>query len=178
VGKRSDGFERAPQDYYRTWDRRAVVPLLPHLAPATPFVEPCAGDGVLIDHLELSGHRCVYACDIEPRRGDIRRADALKLRWRNRPARGLWITNPPWTRDLMHPIIRHLCAQAPGWFLFDADWAHNVQARPLLPILRMIVSVGRVEWIEGSGQTGKDNVAWYYFDGTTDPTFVEFIGRQ
>lgn len=43
MGKRS-AFKRAPRDLYPT-PLEAVRPLLPHLAPATRYVEPCAGDG-------------------------------------------------------------------------------------------------------------------------------------
>ncbi len=176
MAKRSDGqFERVGNDFYRT-PRAAVLPLIPHLPHRTLFVEPCAGDGALIDHLEWFGHRCVGRTDLAPRRADITRASAMTLRWRSE--RGLWITNPPWTRDLMHPIIKHLCRQTPGWFLFDADWVHTVQSAPLLPLLRKIVSVGRVQWIEGSGMSGKDNAAWHYFDGTRPPTDIIFVGRQ
>lgn len=62
MGKRSD-FERNPRDYYQT-PYEAVIPLLPHLvAPHSArgyvanFVEPCAGDGRLVRHLEKHGHR-------------------------------------------------------------------------------------------------------------------------
>jgi hypothetical protein len=40
----------------------------------------------------------------------------------------------------------------------------------------MIVSVGRVKWIEGSKNTGKDNCAWYLFD-LKNKTATEFFGR-
>lgn len=175
MGKRSSGFERRPQDFYRTpWE--AVRPLLPFLPTGTDFVEPCAGDGALVDHLTSVGHRCIGKTDIEPRRGDIVRASAFTVRWRS--SSGLFITNPPWTREVMHPLIRHLCLQRPGWFLFDADWVHTVQSTTLLPYLRKIVSVGRVTWIEGTRMTGKDNAAWHLFDGTRTPSFVEFHGRR
>lgn len=176
MGKRSEGFERSPKDFYRTWQRKAVLPLMPHLEPRTRFVEPCAGDGVLVDHLVALGHKCVLASDIEPQRGDIKRGDALQLRWDNPGRDDRWITNPPWTREIMQPLIEHLCRQAPGWFLFDADWVHTDQSIPLLPMLRKIVSVGRLRWIEGSAADGKDNSAWHLFDGTRPPTFIEFIG--
>lgn len=177
MGKRSDGqFERRPQDFYRTWDFAAIRPLAPFLPTGCDFVEPCAGDGVLVDHLVALGHRCVGAFDVNPRRADIRRQSAFRARWRSQ--RGYWITNPPWTREIMHPMIRHLVDQTPGWFLFDADWVHTVQAVPMLPLLRKIVAVGRVRWIEGTDMAGKDNVAWHLFDGTRPPTFIEFHGRQ
>jgi hypothetical protein len=174
MGKRSPGFERRPQDFYRTpWE--AVRPLLPHLPSRCSFVEPCAGDGALVDHLKSVGHICVGACDIEPKRGDITRGSAFAVKWRAK--NGLFITNPPWTREVMHPMIKHLCRQTPAWCLFDADWAHTVQSAALYPYLRKIVSVGRVQWIEGTGMSGKDNAAWYLFDGTRPQSFVEFHGR-
>src|SRR3984893_1647357 len=58
-----------------------------------------------------------------------------------------FITNPPWTRQLLHPIIVNLKRQKPTWLLFDADWAHTIQAAPYLSFCRKIVSVGRVKWI-------------------------------
>lgn len=177
MAKRSDGdFERIPNDLYRTFDPRAVRALLPHLDPGTIFVEPCAGHGDLIDQLVTAGHRCLAAYDIDPKRGDIKRADAIDLRWTTR--RGFWITNPPWTRDIMHAIIKNLCVQAPCWLLFDADWVHCDQAPPYLIYLRKIVSVGRLKWIPNSQHDAKDNSAWYLFDGTRPPGSIEFIGRR
>lgn len=76
-------FERNPRDYYPT-PYEAVPALIPHLiAPYTArghvanFAEPCAGDGRLIRHLEKHGHKCVYACDIEPQAPDIETQDCL-----------------------------------------------------------------------------------------------------
>lgn len=173
MGKRS-GFARRPNDYYVTpWE--AVRPLLPHLPHRVSFVEPCAGNGALVDHLESVGHHCVGKVDIAPQREDIRRASAFTIRWRN-PA-GLFITNPPWTRAVMHPLLRHLCLQTPTWALFDSDWAYNAQANVLSPYLRRIVAVGRVKWEPESDSTGKDNAAWYLFDGTRPPTQPLFFTR-
>lgn len=161
MGKRSK-FDRIPRDYYRTWDPRAVAALLGHLEPETRFIEPCAGDGTLLDQLTAAGHICVDAWDIEPKRADVLSADALATR-----ATGpkiTFITNPPWTRTVLHPLIVHLSDQAPTWLLFDADWKHTKQAIPFKARLRRIVSVGRLRWIEGSDCDAKDNCAWHLFD--------------
>lgn len=176
MGKRSD-FERVPRDFYPT-PPEAVVPLLRHLATGTQYAEPCAGDGSLIDALGLAGHICVDAWDIEPRRGGISRQDALTLdphSWDQDPI-ACFITNPPWDRKVLHPLIVHLSDQAPTWLLFDADWMHTRQSSPFLPRLRKIVSVGRVKWIPDSKMTGKDNCCWYLFDKPSDDP-VEFFGR-
>jgi hypothetical protein len=171
MGKRSS-FERVPRDFYPT-PYEAVVPLLPHLAEREYFIEPCAGDGALIRHLQSAGHCCVYASDIEPRGERIHEQDALTFDLDNC---SLFITNPPWDRSILHPLIAHLSARAPTWLLFDADWMHTRQAAPFMPWLHKIVSVGRVKWIPDSKMTGKDNCAWYLFDATREAS-AQFIGR-
>lgn len=172
MGKRSD-FERVPRDFYPT-PYEAVIPLLPHLPPAIEYAEPCAGDGALIRHLALAGHICVDACDIEPRSHDIDTDDATEVCAAD--AR-FYITNPPWDRKVLHPVIINLSDQRPTWLLFDADWMHTKQAAPFMDRLRAVVSVGRVKWIPDSKMTGKDNCCWYLF-GKPDPLGrTTFYGR-
>lgn len=172
MGKRSS-FARVERDFYPT-PRDAVLPLLPHLEYGTMFAEPCAGDGALIYALEAEGMSCVDALDIEPQTSDAYRADALD--WRAEPSADCIITNPPWDRSILHPMILHFSDQRPTWLLFDADWIHTRQSVPYLNRLRKIVSVGRVKWIPDSKMTGKDNCAWHLFTKPSDePT--TFIGR-
>jgi hypothetical protein len=158
MGKRSS-FERRPRDAYDT-PAEAVVPLLAHLSPGTRFCEPCAGNGTLVDHLTAAGHHCARAWDIEPQRDDIDRQDARTRLIGNIDC---FITNPPWSREVLHALIVNLSDQHPTWLLFDADWVHTRQAAPYMPRLRRIVSVGRVKWIADSAFTGKDNCAWHLF---------------
>lgn len=175
MGKRSD-FLRRPRDFYPT-PSEAVAPLLPHLPFGSMFVEPCAGNGALVEHLEAGGMSCLAAWDIEPQADWIDVRDALEG-----TAHGLEdsadyiITNPPWDRRVLHPMIRHFSACRPTWLLFDADWMHTKQSGHFTHLLRKVVSVGRVRWIPGSKMTGKDNAAWYLFDAkASGPT--EFVGR-
>lgn len=177
MGKRSS-FARIARDFYPT-PREAVRPLLAHLTPGTGFIEPCCGDGALIAHLEAAGHACVGASDLEPQ-GPFARADALTTTWSTGPIYGgswVFITNPPWKRALLHGLIVRLSDQAPAWLLFDADWAHTVQAGPFLKRLRKVVAVGRVKWIPGSKHTGKDNCAWHLFTRPQAHTPAAFYGR-
>lgn len=171
MGKRSN-FERIERDFYPT-PEAAILPLLPHLEPGTRFCEPCAGDGRLIDHLQKWGHICARAWDIDPKRDDIDEQDA---RTRFIGNIDCFITNPPWSRPILHELIVHLSTQAPTWLLFDSDWMHTKQSAPFIPYLRKIVSVGRVKWIEDSPFTGKDNCAWHLFDASSDAP-AQFIGR-
>lgn len=158
MGKRSD-FKRVPRDFYPT-PLEGVIPLLPHVSRGDTFIEPCAGDGALVRHLERNGLHCAGQYDLEPQAPGIVAQDYTQLR----ACDADWIiTNPPWDRKLLHPMIEYFRQLAPTWLLFDADWAHTKQSAPLMPYCRKIVSVGRLKWIPESKMTGKDNCAWYLF---------------
>ena len=186
MGKRTPHDERAARkaaNKHDLWPTpyHAIEPLLPHLTPRTHFLEPCAGDGRLIGYLQEHGHICEGAWDIEPQDECITKLDVRYLNTRLPRASVKFITNPPWTRDLLHPLILCLSEQHDTWLLFDADWPHTKQAKPYLPFCNLIVSAGRIRWLEGQeadkGQAPKDNGAWYHFtnargDGPT------FIGRE
>lgn len=171
MGKRSS-FERIPRDFYPT-PYAAVVPLLPHLYPESIYIEPCAGDGALLTPLQEAGHKCVGMFDIESPLEAVKYADARShaYGWAD-----MFITNPPWTREVLHPIILNLSAQKPTWLLFDADWMHTKQSAEPMRHCHKIVSVGRVKWIPDSTMTGKDNCCWYLFDQTREAP-AQFIGR-
>lgn len=129
----------------------------------------------MVRHLEWAGHTCAGASDIDPQADWIERRDVFDshLPLGQNP---VFITNPPWDRRILHPIIVKLSRFAPAWLLFDADWVHTRQAAPYMPLLKAVVSVGRVKWIPDSKMTGKDNCAWHLFDAhTPGPTL--FYGR-
>tara|TARA_R110000824_G_scaffold95580_2_gene229787 strand:- start:1887 stop:2390 length:504 start_codon:yes stop_codon:yes gene_type:complete len=165
MGKRSN-FERKARDFYPT-PYEAVVPLLPHLPKNSQFHEPCSGDGDLIEHLELNGHNCITAGDISNGH------DALEI---THTSADIFITNPPWDRKILHPLITHLSSISPTWLLFDADWMHTKQSIPYMHLCKKVISVGRIKWIPDSKMTGKDNCAWYLFDQDSDQT--KFFGRR
>ena len=172
MSKRNSTFARHSRDFYKT-PEQAVRPLLPHLPKGTRYIEPCAGDGALVDILGAAGHTCVHASDIEPQSDTIAEADALDAPFL--PYADFIITNPPWSRHLLHPMIEAFRVVLPTWLLFDADWAHTKQSAPHMRYCSMIVSVGRVTWIAGTKNTGLDNAAWYLF--TKDPALTAFVGR-
>ena len=153
MGKRSR-FVRRKHDDYQT-PLKAVYPLLPFLNKINTFAEPCCGAGQLIGHLQKFGLVCSYRADI------TLGVDALVY-----PPHGEFdaiITNPPWSRHLLHPMIELFQGIAPTWLLFDGDWAYTKQAVPLLDQCSHIVAIGRIKWIPGSPHTAKDNAAWYRF---------------
>lgn len=153
MGKRSE-FARRPQDAYFT-PKEAVVPLLPFISGVRTFAEPCCGDRRLVRHLNEAGLYCLFSGDIEEG------FDALE--WEGGDYFDVIITNPPWTRSILHQMIERFQSIAPTWLLFDADWAHTKQSAPFMDKCSDIVSVGRLRWIDGTKHTGKDNCAWYRF---------------
>jgi hypothetical protein len=155
MGKRST-FDRAPRDLYNT-PARAVKPLLGWLKRATPFLEPCYGEGALRLALEAAGHQFVGGFDLP--------IDARSHQYGVKPGE-IFITNPPyWGQpDDLHPLIENLSDQAPTWLLMSADWLFNDSSGPVIAKrLRRIVAVGRVKWIPDSPFVGKENAAWLLF---------------
>lgn len=174
--KRCTKFKRMKGDFYRT-PESAVLPLLPHLPKYSSYAEPCAGDGALIEALRSHGHLCVSLSDIEPQKTGmcIQTKDAFDLTEKDLARAQFIITNPPWSRGVLHPMIEHFSGLLPTWLLFDADWMHTKQAEPYLQKCQMIVSVGRVSWM-GNGVAGKDNAAWYLFDSRWNGQ-PQFVGK-
>ena len=119
-----------------------------------------------------------YASDIAPN-GDMaaRTLDAFEIE-DAAPGVDWFITNPPWSRPVLHRLILHLSEMRPTWLLFDADWMHTKQASEYLEYCRKIVSVGRVSWM-GNGVSGFDNCAWYLFDADASLSVpAEFWARE
>lgn len=176
MGKRSN-FKRRSQDAYDT-PPEAVTPLLPWLPREFAYDEPCAGSlrlALALDEATDSNALLCLASDIEPREESVVRMDALQ--YKPTCSAELIITNPPWSRHLLHPMIEHFSKLRPTWLLFDADWMHTKQAAPYLLLCHKIVSVGRVSWMQ-NGTSGKDNCAWYYFDANREWRGTSFFGRQ
>ena len=177
MGKRSD-FKRRPQDKYRTFDPRAAAALAPHLPWGCRFWEPCAAAADLVKTLQAHGPECIVATDTVPECEGVYRLDALTATRADVDATGVThiITNPPWTRAILHRMIMHFSEIRPTWLLFDADWAFTCQSAPFMDRCSRVVPVGRVKWIEGSRHQAMDSCAWYHFDARHQgPT--EFVRR-
>lgn len=164
LGKRSN-FARKKNDFYPT-PYKAILPLLSELPIETKYIEPCCGEDDLINHLSLHDHICVGKSDLPD--------DARTMEY-NVAGADCFITNPPWSRDLLHPIINNLRVQLPTWLLFDAGWMHTKQAREFLLYCNKIISVGRLKWISDSKYGSLDDSCWYRFH--KHPTDTQFINR-
>jgi len=166
MGKRSN-FAREGNDYYRTFDDRAAMALLPHVEKGATFLEPCAGAGDLVDNLERNTTlECLGASDVDPQP----RTDSMKKPILQRSALDIWntqadyiITNPPWSRGQLHSLIFHFKNIQTTWLLFDANWIFTQQSTQWLKYCSDIVACGRLRWIPDTDHDGKDDAAWYRF---------------
>lgn len=160
MGKRSN-FKRRKNDAYDT-PYKAFLPLLPHLPSESSYIEPCAGSGNLMEHLNRHGFFCAGMYDIEPRHKFVKKLDALEMEKHHLNSADYIITNPAWTREILHPMIEVFRNITTTWLLLDADWMHTKQAIPYMEYCSMVVAIGRVSW-EENGVSGKDNCCWYRF---------------
>lgn len=179
MGKRTN-YPRVPRDFYAT-PYKAVLPLLPFLKPHTRFSEPCCGDMALVKHLEKHGHKLYWASDIENRVmvGDVgytvAEIDAMTLTTPLAMSDCV-ITNPPYKKETLFPMIEHFRNLSPAWLLLNADFAHNIGSSPYLKYCSHIISVGRIIWIKDTKNGGMENFAWYKFEMNECET--RFVGRS
>jgi hypothetical protein len=164
-----------PQNYWPT-PPVATLPLyrstqfqMDMLTSRNRFVEPCAGDGRLKNVLVDKGLCCVAAIDINPRRGDIGVGDAASLI-------GLAphipvVTNPPWARKLLEPILSNLLGQTTLWLLLPLDYLSNQWTGFAIKHVNCIIPLGRVSWLE-NGKGGMENSAWFRFAKTPQSIVV------
>ena len=165
--------DRIDKAFYAT-SPTAVAQLIPERSDMITYEETCAGNGALINTLKGYGKICSRASDVQPRLDTIKTGDAThQLSCMGQ----VFITNPPWSRHILHKIIVRLSTIAPTYLLFDADWAHTKQSAPYMHLCKKIISVGQVKGIENSTNFGKNNCAWYKFEKNCTYNTI-FVGRN
>jgi hypothetical protein len=154
-------YEKQPRDFYPT-PQEAVTPLILQFSPGMTFIEPCAGNGALVNHLEnIMGWHCEMAFDIEPQDEKVFKFDAMLLE--DYLECDMIVTNPPFTWSVLCPMLHHFLTLKTTLLLLPADYMHNKRFSPFMRQCSNIYSIGRVKWIEGSKTTGRENYAWYLF---------------
>lgn len=166
MGKRSN-FKKIEKDAYMTFDPRAVTPLFDYYGGINfTYYEPCVGNGDLVNLLKPLA--CIGSSDSEK--------DARTYQYKTDAE--MFITNPPWTREVLHPIINNLRVQRPTWLLFDADWMFTAQSSLYMKFCKVVLPIGRLKWIPNTTDVGKDNCAWYLFVEQESPcTFIPKLER-
>ena len=143
----------------------ATIPLIPHLKAEgiISFVEPCCGQGDLVRHLEAAGLTCSYSGDI------VTGQDGRRLTRALCGDADAIITNPPFTKPLMHELLQAFVDTGlPVWILCGLDWVATLSAVPYLPKCSDVVPIGRVKWFADSEFTSLENYAWFRFSSSHD----------
>lgn len=197
MSKYDQSNERNSRDYYPT-PAKAVLSLKKHMFSDTyeyhkgdkrvTFIEPCAGDGRLIQHLAPE-FECTYASDLDPQvlykssivelsnedthTYTIHNHDVFTHDWSHKDYDNAeyFITNPPWindgkTNNQLNRLIETLSIHKPTWFLLNGSYAFNKKSASCMEICTDIIPVGRLKWIENSPHMGKEDCAWFCFDQT------------
>jgi predicted RNA methylase len=162
---------RRKADKYLT-PMKPVIPLVPFIHHIDTFDEPCAGDGRLVNHLVKLGKRVRRAFDTEPDSLFVAKGDALTTHYDGVDA---VITNPPWSRPILHDMIAHFVeTAAEAWLLFDSNWVNTGQSAYFLKWCTDIVPIGRVKWIEDSEHDGgKEDASWFRFSADSNGQTIQ-----
>lgn len=175
MSKRSN-FPKVEKDYYPTVDPKAIPSQLVKFIRGKTYAEPCCGAGDLVDLLyDIS--ICKWESDIVYR-GAGHQRDALTLGISDLDKCDLIITNPPYTRGVLLPLIDKFLSLKPTWLLLPADMMHNKYFAEYMRKCTRVVSVGRLKWFSDSKYTSTDNYCWYFWpkNPTGDAPTV-FYGR-
>lgn len=178
MSKRSN-FDKVPKDFYATVDPKAIPPKLVDFIRGKSYAEPCYGEGDLEDLL-MDVATCKWRSDIRETVGSSKVMDALEVTKDDLKDCDLIATNPPFSKDVLLPLIDHFVSLKPTWLLLPADYMHNLYFGPYMDKCSKVVSVGRICWFpkEGKRVASTENFAWYFWkQGATTDTGTVFYGR-
>lgn len=175
MGKRSD-FQRVAKDFYPTTDPRAIPEVFIKEIRGKTYAEPCCGMGDLVDLLADIAI-CRWESDIEYR-GAGKVWDAMCLSSHELEKCSLIVTNPPYAKQVLLPMIDHFISLKPTWLLLPSDLMHNQYFGSYMRKCSKVISVGRIKWFEDSKHTSTDNFCWYFWPkGSLEDQQTVFIGR-
>ena len=180
MGKRSGFNEVRPRDLWPTIDPDAICKPFIDAVRGAKYAEPCYGAGDL-EELLMETATCNWRSDLQPQiySTKVRQLDALKLTREHLHDVSLIITNPPYSWNLLQPLLDHLPTLKPTWMLLPADFMHNKRSGPYMKTCSDIIAIGRLYWVEEPGikpTKGKDNYCWYRFKAGFHHR-TEFTGR-
>lgn len=175
MSKRSS-FEKIPRDFYPTTDPKAIPPKLVEFIRGKTYAEPCYGEGDLEDLL-MDVSVCRWRSDIR-KTGCCKLWDAMCLSKSEIARCDMILTNPPFSRDVLLPMIDHFVSLKPTWLLLPADMMHNRYFSPYMAKCSRVVSVGRLKWFKDSKHTSTDNFSWFFWPHKAEPTDTIFFGRN
>jgi hypothetical protein len=176
MSKRSD-FKKVPKDFYPTTDKKVLVDVFLRDIQGKTYAEPCWGEGDLEDLLR--GNRCLWRSDLRDTSPMSKQMDGLKVTPYDVRDCDLIVTNPPFSKDVLLPLIDHWITLKPTWLLLPADLMHNKYFGPYMEKCAKVVSIGRICWFpaEGKRVASTDNFCWYFWEKDAKETTTVFVGK-
>jgi len=175
MGKRSD-FPKVAKDFYATIDPKATEPLIPFIRGKT-YAEPCYGNGDLEDLL-MDVAICQWRSDIRETVSSSKVMDAVCLTKDELCGIDLIVTNPPFTRTILMPMLNHFITLKPTWLLLPADLMHNVYFGEAMRRCSKVVSVGRLRWFKETKSLSMESYCWYFWPQHSIQQETVFKGRS
>jgi len=174
MGRRSD-FPKVDKDFFPTTDPRAVEPLVRYIRGNT-YAEPCYGDGDLEDLL-MDVATCKWRSDVRGTVESSKVMDAMSLTKSDLQGIDLIVTNPPFTRSVLMPMLDHFITLKPTWLLLPAGHMHNVYFGDAMRKCSKVVSIGRLKWFKDSKFSSTDDFCWYFWPQWATHQETVFRGR-
>lgn len=160
MSKRST-FEKIPKDFYATIDPKAVAPMAEKFK-GLKYASPCYGNGDLEDRL-MDIATCVWRSDIRETVGCSKVLNGLDINKEDVKDADVVIENPPFSKNVLLPLIEHWVTLKPTWLLLPWDILQNKYMRPYVGIMQEAVPIGRLYWMPNKVR-GTDNYAFILFE--------------
>ena len=154
MSKRSS-FEKVPKDFYATVDPNAIPLKLIEFVRGKSYASPCYGNGDLEDLL-MDVAICRWRSDIRKTVGSSKVWDATCLSKHELERCDIILENPPYTKDVLLPMIDRFMGLKPTWLLLPADLMHNKYFRPYMKMCNEVISVGRLYWFTNDWVVDKE----------------------
>jgi hypothetical protein len=175
MGKRSNYENDKPKDFWPTIDPNVTPQPFIDMIRGRTYAEPCYGEGDLEDLLMEIAH-CKWRSDIRETVGSSKVMDATDLTKEMLKECDMIITNPPFSWNLLKPLLDHLPTLKPTWFLLPANVMHNKRMGPYMSNCAWVISVGRLYWMDNKIR-GVDDFAWFRFHNEKWGSGTRFVGR-
>lgn len=177
MSKRSN-FEKIPKEFYPTTDKKVLKETFLELIEGKTYAEPCWGEGDLEDLLRGEA-TCGWRSDIRDTSPVSKQMSGLDVTPYDVRDCDLIVTNPPFSKGVLLPLLDHFITLKPTWLLLPAGYMNNVYFGPYMKKCSKVISIGRVCWFPVGGKrvASTDDFCWYYWEKDASETQTIFIGR-
>ncbi len=121
---------------------------------------------------------CQWRSDIRETVSSSKVMNALSLTKEQLEGVDLIVTNPPFTRTVLMPMLDHFITLKPTWLLLPSDLMHNVYFGDAMRRCSKVVSVGRLRWFKETKSLSMESYCWYFWPQYSIQQETVFKGRN